>query len=139
MHNWFITEDLSKLPVGNRDYGYCYAVKIPIIQGISLIKTGATTMPRTRLRNIGKRETIFCVSPPCLNYWENEELLHNYYSQFRIPSRPHKGVQAELFNISLTHLFKTMPVLKYETKNRNCAPTKDCSSYNPTSTESLVE
>ena len=96
-------------------------------------------MPRTRLRNIGKRETIFCVSPPCLNYWENEELLHNYYSQFRIPARPHKGVQAELFNISLTHLFKTMPVLKYETKNRNCAPTKDCSSYNPTSTESLVE
>lgn len=116
MHNWIITEDLSKLPSGKEGYGYCYAVKIPIIQGVSLIKIGATRMPKTRLQNIGTKGTIFCVSPPHLNFWENEEILHNQYNQHRIPPRPHKGVQAELFNISLIHLFQTMPNLVYETK-----------------------
>lgn len=118
MKKWIITENLSKLPTGQGDYGYCYAVKIPVIQGVTLIKIGATTMPKARLQNIGKKGTIFCVSPPCLNYWENEEILHRYYQQYRIPPRPHKGVQAELFNISLAYLFQTMPSLVYETKKQ---------------------
>lgn len=38
MKNWIITEDLSKLPTGQRNYGYCYAVKIPVIQGVCWAK-----------------------------------------------------------------------------------------------------
>lgn len=116
MKNWIIAENLSKVPMVEKGYGCCYAVKIPIIQGVCLIKIGATAEPKARLQNLRKKGTIFCVSPPHLNYWENEEILHNYYKQYRLPPRPHKGVQAELFNISLVYLFQTMPDLVYETK-----------------------
>lgn len=79
---------------------------------------------KSKVAKYRKKGTIFCVSPPCLNYWENEEILHRYYQQYRIPPRPHKGVQAELFNISRVYLFQTMPSLVYETKKTAVPPTK---------------
>lgn len=100
----------------NADFGYCYAVKIPVLQGFYLVKIGATRTPKSRLSNIGRKGTIFCLSPPHLNFWENEEILHEYFQQFRVPARPGKGVQGEFFNISLKYFFEKMPELSYVTE-----------------------
>lgn len=63
MKNWVIAENLSKIPAVENGYGCCYAVKIPIIQGVCLIKIGATTEPKVRLQNLRKKGTIFlCIS-----------------------------------------------------------------------------
>lgn len=102
--------------------GFCYVVKIPIIQGVSLIKIGATGSPKTRLTNIGRKGTIFCISPPHLNFWQNEEKLHDEFSKFRVPARPGKGVQAELFNISLKYFFEHLPEMSYEVDYLNLSP-----------------
>lgn len=108
----------------NSDFkmGFCYAVKIPIVQGFSLIKIGATGSPKSRLTNIGKKGTIFCISPPHLNFWQNEEILHEKFSKFRVPARPGKGVQAEFFNINLKYFFEHLPEMSYEVDYSNLSP-----------------
>ena len=119
--------------IGNRDFpsgafnpemGFCYAVKIPVLQGFYLVKIGATSMPKARLSNIGRKGTIFCLSPPHLNFWENEEILHNYFQEFRVPPRPGRGVQGEFFNIRLKYFFEKMPDIFYVTEYEDAIVTQ---------------
>ena len=119
--------------IGNRDFpsgafnpemGFCYAVKIPVLQGFYLVKIGATSMPKARLSNIGRKGTIFCLSPPHLNFWENEEILHNYFQEFRVPPRPGRGVQGEFFNISLKYFFEKMLDIFYVTEYEDAIVTQ---------------
>ena len=92
--------------------GFVYAVRIEVIQGFSLLKIGATTAPYERFLNFGNRASLFCLSPPHKNFFENESILHECFSSYRIPRGPaHKGT-AELFNISMTYFLESMPELE---------------------------
>ena len=103
----------------NPEFGCCYVAKIPVLQGFSLLKIGATRMPKMRFTNIGKKGTIFCMSPPHLNFWQNEEILHKHFQDCRVPPRPGRGVRGEFFNISLKYFFENLPDIKYETNKAN--------------------
>ena len=96
-----------------KNYGCVYAAKVPVLQGFSLLKIGATSSPKSRLSNCVGKASIFAISPSHLNFWENEMILHEYFKRFRVPCRPHKGVQAEFFNISISYFIKMMPELVY--------------------------
>ena len=50
---------ISRSGAFNPEMGFCYAVKIPVLQGFYLVKIGATSMPKARLSNIGRKGTIF--------------------------------------------------------------------------------
>ena len=95
------------------EYGCVYAVKIDVIQGLTLVKIGATRNPNERLLNFPARvASIYCVSPPHLNFFENEAILHEHFARFRVPSRG-KGEGPEFFNMSLPYFFEHLPTLIY--------------------------
>lgn len=94
-------------------YGFVYAARIDVVQGFTLLKIGATTMPAVRSRNFGRKASLFCVSPPCINFFENEEILHEFFARYRVPARPHQGAQAEFFNLSMPYFIKHLPTLMY--------------------------
>lgn len=103
----------SKKP--NEEFGYVYAIRIEVAQGFSLLKIGATRNPKDRFLNFSKcKATLFCISPPHRNFWENEEILHNTFAKYRVPSRPEKGVQAEFFNLSMPYFLSHLPELFYK-------------------------
>lgn len=95
------------------DYGFVYAARIEVIQGFTLLKIGATGMPKIRLENLGNKASLFCVSPACVNFFENEEILHEFFKEYRVPKRPHQGSQAEFFNLSIPYFMKNLPPLTY--------------------------
>ena len=95
------------------DYGYAYAVRLNVTAKFSLLKIGATRMPYVRFYNFGRNANLFCLSPAHRNFRENEEVLHEVFSECRIPSRPGRGVQAELFNMSMPYFFKHLPEMSY--------------------------
>lgn len=101
------------------EMGYCYAVRFYIMPGFYLVKIGATRSHKMRFSSI-PRAKIYCVSPPHLNYYENEEKLHEHFSTFRVPRKPGGKSQVELFNIDLPYFFKNMPDLSYETNVDKC-------------------
>lgn len=99
----------------DKEFGCVYAVKIKVLSG-HLVKIGATREPNVRLTGFASSyATIFCVSPQHLNFFENEEILHNHFAKYRVPAKPGHRVQPELFNISLSYFFKNLPELKYIT------------------------
>lgn len=98
-----------------KGYGFVYAIRIEVAQGFTLLKIGATRDLQTRFSNFNKRTaTLFCVSPAHANFWENEEILHNTFAEYRVPPRPGRGVQAEFFNLSMPYFLKHLPALIYE-------------------------
>lgn len=104
----------AKLDKGlNKDYGFVYAAKINVLQGFTLLKIGATRTPYTRFSNFGNKANLFCVSPPCMNFWENEEILHQFFAKYRVPARPHQSSQAEFFNLSMPYFLEHLPQLEY--------------------------
>ncbi len=104
----------SKLGEGlNAQWGFVYAARIDVAQRFTLLKIGATCSPYTRLSNFGKKASLFCVSPPCTNFWENEEILHAFFAEYRVPPRPHHGSQAEFFNLSMPYFLSHLPLLEY--------------------------
>lgn len=117
MFGWQYSQKRYKLNVertASNNCGYVYVVKIKVTQNFSLLKIGATRDYKTRLQNYSsKTATIFCVSKPHLNFWENEEILHEAFKDFRVPARPHQGSRAEFFNMKLTDFFANMPDLIY--------------------------
>ena len=96
------------------DYGFIYAARIDVAQGFTLLKIGATRSPNSRLRNFGRKASLFCVSPPHVNFFENEEVLHQFFAKYRVPARPHQGAQAEFFNLSMPYFLEHLPMLTYE-------------------------
>lgn len=117
LNGWSYSQNRTKVKVEcEKEFGCVYAVKIKVLQGY-LVKIGATRSPNVRLFGFPNRcATIFCVSPPHLNFFENEEILHSHFSKFRVPSGPvRNGVQPELFNINMSYFFKNLPKLKYVT------------------------
>ena len=124
---WKYSENKRALHIKcNEDFGCVYVVKIKVIQGVSLLKIGATRMPRERLSNFPMRcSSIFCVSTPHLNFFENEAILHDHFSAFRIPSRPNSKSRPELFNMSLTYFFQNLPDLNLITDKRLAKVTLD--------------
>ena len=111
----------SNLKVPNK-MGFCYAVRFKVMPGFYLTKIGATSTP-SRLSAF-PRTKIYCLSPPHLNYFENEEKLHKRFSELRIPRKPNGKSQVELFNIDLPYLFKNLPDLVYETREDECEKIK---------------
>ena len=95
------------------NYGFVYAARIDVMQGFTLLKIGATRSPYSRLSNMGSKASLFCVSPPCINFWENEELLHEFFAEYRVPARPHQGARAEFFNLSMPYFIEHLLVLTY--------------------------
>ena len=80
-------------------------------------------MPDSRMSSMAKNLKICCISKPHYNYFENEHLLHVHYDKYRVPNSPRAlspDVRPELFNISLTDIFATLPELKFETELSNC-------------------
>lgn len=102
-----------------KDMGYCYAVRFYVMPGFYLTKIGATKSPKSRFSSI-PRAKIYCVSPPHYNYYENEEILHEAFSRFRVPRKPNGKSQVELFNIDLKYFFENLPNMNYETEINNC-------------------
>lgn len=103
--------------------GYVYVVKIYVMPKIYFCKIGATTMPSSRISNLGKNVKICCISKPHYNYFENESILHKHFDDFRVPKSPKsasKSIRPELFFLSLTEIFRTLPDLKMETSLDNC-------------------
>lgn len=123
MRGWRFTENKqifsNKLP---KHMGCIYAVKLKVMQNFYLVKIGATEMPKIRFGNYGENAKIFCLSPPHYNCYENEHILQDYFEKYRVPQKPNTrgGHKVELFNISLTYLFKNMPSLNYEIDMNNC-------------------
>lgn len=104
--------------------GYVYIVKLYLMPNTFLTKIGATTDPSSRMTNFGRNLRICCISKPHYNFFENENMLHEYYEKFRIPCKPNglsSGVRPELFNISLKEIFETMPKINFETELENCS------------------
>lgn len=99
----------------SNDCGFLYAARIDVVQGFSLLKIGATRSPMVRLQNFGKKSSLFCVSPPHINFWENEEKLHAFFEKYRVPARPNNGSRAELFNLSMPYFLDHLPLLDYAT------------------------
>lgn len=95
------------------EYGFIYAARIDVAQGFTLLKIGATRSPLTRLSNFEKKASLFCVSPPHVNFFENEEAIHEFFAKYRVPARPHKGIQAEFFNLSMPYFLEHLPALTY--------------------------
>lgn len=82
-------------------------------------------MPDSRMGNLSKNLRICCISKPHYNYFENEELLHEYYEKYRVPCSPNSisnNARPELFYISITEIFRTMPKLNFITDLKNCKP-----------------
>lgn len=102
-----------------REMGYCYAAMFQVMSGFYLVKIGATGCIRNRMTNI-PRLKICCISPPHLNYYENEEILHKHFSAFRVPRKPEGKSQVELFNIDLAYFLRNLPNLLYETDVEKC-------------------
>lgn len=102
-----------------KSMGYCYAVRIFVMPGFYLTKIGATRSPASRFSNI-PRAKIYCLSPPHYNYYENEEILHEAFSCFRVPRKPNGKSQVELFNIDLPYFFENLPKMNYEQELNNC-------------------
>lgn len=104
--------------------GYIYIAKMFVIPNTFLTKIGATTAPSQRMTSLGRNLRICCISKPHYNFFENEEMLHEYYKKFRIPCKPNginSGVRPELFNISLKEIFETMPEIIFEINLNNCS------------------
>lgn len=97
----------------DNNWGFIYAARIEVLQGFTLLKIGATRSPKIRFSCFGNRSNLFCVSPPCTNFWENEEILHKCFSKYRVPTRPNRGAQAEFFNLSMPYFLNHLPDLKY--------------------------
>lgn len=95
------------------DYGFIYAARIDVVQGFTLLKIGATRSPFSRLSNFGSKASLFCVSLPHINFFENEEALHEFFAKYRVPARPHQGAQAEFFNLSMPYFLEHLPMLTY--------------------------
>lgn len=103
--------------------GCVYIAKLQVMPQTSLTKIGATTMPGARLANLGRNLRICAISRPHYNFFENEEILHEYYKKYRIPCKPNAvrtSVCPELFVISLKEIFETIPELSFETDLQNC-------------------
>lgn len=117
---WMFSNKNAKLIDEARNgMGYCYAVRFKVMPGFYLTKIGATRSFKVRFTNI-PRAKIYCISPPHYNYFENEELLHKAFAEYRIPRKPNGKAQVELFNIDIPYFLKNMPDLHYETNLENC-------------------
>lgn len=103
----------AELKNAPRGFGFVYAARIDVVQGFTLLKIGATQSPYFRMSNFGDKASLFCVSPPCTNFWENEDILHQFFAAYRVPRRPHQGAQAELFNLSMPYFLSHLPQLHY--------------------------
>lgn len=106
--------ELDKIRNIDDNYGFVYAARIDVCQGFRLIKIGATRTPQARLQCFGAKASLFCVSPPHRNFWENEEILHEFFRKYRVPARPGKSIQSEFFNMSIPYFIDHLPSLTYE-------------------------
>lgn len=93
--------------------GSVYAVKFEVNRNFTVIKIGATCMPYQRIMNFGPRGKLYCISPPCTNYFEIESLLHEHFARYRVPSRK-KGTQPEYFNMSIPFFLSHLPDLDFK-------------------------
>ena len=115
LKGWSYSDKRPKIKIDCKgDFGCVYAVKLKLWGSTSLLKIGATREPNIRLKNYSSAVAkIFCVSKPCLNFFEIEELLHNHFSKYRVPNRAGRGSQPELFNMSLPFFFENLPDITY--------------------------
>lgn len=93
--------------------GAVYAVIFEVNQNFTLVKIGATSMPKQRLVNFGPRGKLYCVSPLCTNFFEIEEQLHNHFNQYRVPGRTNAS-QPEYFNMSIPFFLSHLPKLEFK-------------------------
>ena len=79
-----------------------------------MIKIGATRNPVQRFSAFGKFGSLYCWSPVHFNFFENEEILHEAFKQFRVPPRPNaSGDGPEIFNVGMKYFFQHLPQLDY--------------------------
>lgn len=77
------------------------------------------TQSLSRILNIPRKKICY-ISPQHLNYFENEEKLHDFFSEYRVPRKPGGKSQVELFNIDIPYFLSNLPNLIYETDVGNC-------------------
>lgn len=115
---WESITKINKLDFDVREMGFCYVVRFKVMPGFCLAKIGAT-QALSRLSNIPRKKICY-VSPRHLNYFENEEKLHKFFSEYRVPRKPGGKSQVELFNIDIPYFLSNLPDLTYETEAEKC-------------------
>lgn len=121
---WKFFEHASEITENSNDkMGYCYVARFKVMNGFYLTKIGATKSIKTRLQNIPNIK-ILAISPAHLNYYENEDILHKFFSEYRVPRKPSGKSQVELFNIDLPYFFRNIPDLTYEINEYDCQENK---------------
>lgn len=115
---WESIKKLNKSDFKGYEIGFCYAVRFNVMPGFYLTKIGAS-QNLNRLSNIPRKKICY-VSPPHLNYFENEEKLHSFFKEYRVPRKPGGKSQVELFNIDIPYFLSNLPMLEYEIAQEKC-------------------
>lgn len=118
LRRWRYATERKRLPKVKcpKGMGTVYVVQLKVMKGFNLLKIGATA-DDARESRLGyyKKEFVkmVAVSPPHINFWENESILHDFFKSYRVPNGPIKKSSPELFNVPMTFFFKNMPDLRY--------------------------
>lgn len=115
---WESIKKINKSDFNVSGMGICYIVRFNVMPGFYLAKIGAT-QSLSRISNIPRKKICY-ISPQHLNYFENEEKLHDFFSEYRVPRKPGGKSQVELFNIDILYFLSNLPNLIYETDVGNC-------------------